>query len=253
MSQPFTEEFLNDFIDGQLSGEELLRAERLFRENDAFREQVETYRAIGRQIKSLPRKSLPADFSQTVVRNLEQAPSLSNRTATEIIPSRSSRFWRNGLIASALAASCLLGVFLFQDQPNVAPRLATAPKSAARHEMDSSDEQPAPGAALKLQVRDQPNDHESVADYKSGNEGEAQAAPMPADRGGLQVGDPKREAGSSSSQSAERKSPAIEAMEEASKKEALPESLGVDPSIPLSVGEESSSAPDVVITKVGPS
>jgi hypothetical protein len=161
MSQPFTEEFLNDFIDGQLSGEELLRAERLLLENAAFREQVETYRAIGRQIKSLPRKSLPADFSQTVVRNLELAPSLSNRAATEIIPSRSNQFWRNGLIAGALAASFLLGVFLIQNQPNVAPDLATAPKSAARHELDSSVEKPVPGAALELQVHDQPNDNET--------------------------------------------------------------------------------------------
>jgi hypothetical protein len=254
MSQPFTEEFLNDFIDGQLSGEELLRAERLLLENAAFREQVETYRAIGRQIKSLPRKSLPADFSQTVVRNLELAPSLSNRAATEIIPSRSNQFWRNGLIAGALAASFLLGVFLIQNQPNVAPDLATAPKSAARHELDSSVEKPVPGAALELQVHDQPNDNETVADYKkSGNEGEAQPVPMLANRGGFQGVDPKRLADSSSNRSADRRPPAIEAMEEASKKEALPESLGVDPSIPLSVGEESSSAPDVMITEAGPS
>jgi hypothetical protein len=242
MSQPFTEEFLNDYIDGQLSGEELLRAERLLLENAAFREQVETYRAIGRQIKSLPRKSLPADFSLTVVRNLEQAPSLSNRAAVEIIPSRRSRFWRNGLIAGALAGSFLLGLLFIQNQPNVAPDLATAPKSAARPELDSSAEQLAPAAALEMLVEkttDQPSANEPTADYKSGNEGEAQAAPMPADRGGSQGVDPNRLADSSNNRSAVRRSPASKAMEEASKKEALPESLGV----------ESSSAPDVAITE----
>ncbi len=227
MSQPFTDEFLNDFIDGQLSGEELLRAEKFLRENASFREQVESYRAMGLQIKSLPRKSLPGDFSQTIVQKLEAESTREIRPPAESLRThgnslRRSPLWRITLIAGALAASFMLGVFLLQNQPRVAPELATAPKSTASPSIDSA------GSSVGTEEKHETGraiielNNGSIEDQKRTITGKAQALPLPSDRSKIDSShEPDPDGELASGMSANSKDPGRELFRKEARSEVL--------------------------------
>jgi anti-sigma factor RsiW len=66
------EELLSAYLDGELSADEQDRAERLLADDPQARRLLDEFRGIGRQVRSLPLKKLPADFCQQVLRRAEQ-------------------------------------------------------------------------------------------------------------------------------------------------------------------------------------
>ncbi len=123
MSRNFDEDFLNDYLDGNLSGPELARAERLMAEDPSFREQVESWRAIAQQCRAFPKVALPQGFADQVVSRAFGSSSLTPSSAGQLTgaatpsPAAARRGSKAGprtlrwMSAAALAASLVLGVF----------------------------------------------------------------------------------------------------------------------------------------------
>jgi len=72
MNQPTDDELISAYLDGELSGEELLRAERMLEERPECRQLVEELRAIGGGLRGLPRHKLDDDFADRVLRRAER-------------------------------------------------------------------------------------------------------------------------------------------------------------------------------------
>jgi hypothetical protein len=125
MTRNFDDEFLNDFLDGHLSGKDLARAERLMLEDANFREQVDSWRAISRQCQTMPKCSLPAGFADLIVSRAFVSPPLTDAPVSQgsTGPSATSKGMNSPgknmirlsplLYAGTLAASLLLGIFFF--------------------------------------------------------------------------------------------------------------------------------------------
>lgn len=123
MSRNFDENFLNDYLDGNLTGPELARAEKLMAEDPSFREQVESWRAIAQQCRAFPKVPLPQGFADQIVSRAFGSslptPSSAGQLTEEATPSpaaarRGSKAGAQTLrwmSVAALAASLVLGVF----------------------------------------------------------------------------------------------------------------------------------------------
>lgn len=84
MNHPTDDELISAYLDGELSGEELLRAERMLEERPECRQLVEELRAIGGGLRDLPRYSLDDDFADRVLRRAERE--MLSAVPPEIVP-----------------------------------------------------------------------------------------------------------------------------------------------------------------------
>lgn len=71
-------EMLSAYLDGQLTGEERARVERLLEEDGEARHLLEELREVSRAVSTLPRESLPDDFASQVEASLMAEPSGEN-------------------------------------------------------------------------------------------------------------------------------------------------------------------------------
>jgi hypothetical protein len=106
MKEPFSEEILSAYLDGEISPDERARVERRLERDPRAREQVEDFRRLSQIFAGLPRTELPASFAGEVLQLAERRmliPEGSVRPAR----GRASR-WVLGAAASMAAAAALL-------------------------------------------------------------------------------------------------------------------------------------------------
>jgi hypothetical protein len=72
MNHPTDDELISAYLDGELSGGELLRAERLLEERPECRQWIDELRAIGGGLRDLPRHTLDEDFAERILRRAER-------------------------------------------------------------------------------------------------------------------------------------------------------------------------------------
>jgi negative regulator of sigma E activity len=80
-SEPFTEELLSAYLDGELPAEQQARVERWLAESSKHRRMFDDLQAIRRELQSLPQQSLDAAFSQRVLAAIRQRAEESESAA----------------------------------------------------------------------------------------------------------------------------------------------------------------------------
>jgi anti-sigma factor RsiW len=128
------DELISAYLDGELSGEELLRAERLLATQPESRQLLEELTALRASLQGLPRQSLERGFADGVLRRAERemlqpsqpvSPSIAPRN-DDNPPVLSWRRWQRPLIWSTLAVAASLVIMMFSpDRQQVA--IAPAP------------------------------------------------------------------------------------------------------------------------------
>ncbi|HEY4311764.1 MAG TPA: hypothetical protein VGN12_20120 [Pirellulales bacterium] len=124
------DELISAFLDGELSGQELLRAERLLATQPESRQLLEELTALRASLQGLPRQSLERGFADRVLRRAEREMLQPSQTVspTSIAPRNddhppllSWRRWQRPLIWSTLAVAASLVVMMFSpDRQQVA-------------------------------------------------------------------------------------------------------------------------------------
>src|SRR5262245_51346713 len=106
MKEPFSEEILSAYLDGELSPDERARVERRLERDPRAREQVEDFRRLSQLFAGLPRTELPASFASEVLQLAERRMLIPDGAAGPA-RQRASR-WLLGAVASMAAAAALL-------------------------------------------------------------------------------------------------------------------------------------------------
>ena len=73
MNEPFTDELISAYLDGELSPDEQANVEQALVESAECRQMFEELRALRGDLQALPNHRLPADFSERVLQRAEQA------------------------------------------------------------------------------------------------------------------------------------------------------------------------------------
>ncbi len=147
------DELLSAYLDGELSPDERVRAERLLAESENARQKLEELRAMSSSLAALPKRKLPVDFCEETLRLAERR---KTEGATErVVPSFVERWqtrWKEprswlwlGVVASA---AILVAVFSPQWEDLSQYKVAKGPSSSA------------------MRARSDVSDAESVADEK---------------------------------------------------------------------------------------
>jgi anti-sigma factor RsiW len=128
------QELISAYLDGELSGEELARAEHLLATKPDCRQLLEELRSLRTSMQALPRQKLESGFADAVLRRAEREilqPTRSVATTVQTVrdderPSMVSwQRWQRPLAWSALTiAAALLIMFFSPDQPR---QVAMAP------------------------------------------------------------------------------------------------------------------------------
>ena len=106
MSEPFSEELLSAYLDGELSPQLRSAVERWVENSSAASQKLEEFRRLSRLFGELPRSEVPPEFSNEVLHLAERRMLLPEAGAA-----RQSRRWRNwalALAAPAVIAATLL-------------------------------------------------------------------------------------------------------------------------------------------------
>jgi len=77
------DELIGAYLDDELSAEDRTRVESLLAESEESRQMLDELRALRSHLQSLPRHTLPADFSQQVLKRAEREMLLGRTTAGE--------------------------------------------------------------------------------------------------------------------------------------------------------------------------
>lgn len=122
MSQPtltINDDLLSAYLDGELTPAEREQVERALARSETLRAEFARLRQATRAVANLPRVSLPADFSASVLRAIEQRGTLP--------AAHSGSLWtRHGkkLAAAAALAACVVVAVQFSGQRPEEPRVA---------------------------------------------------------------------------------------------------------------------------------
>ncbi|QDT33794.1 anti-sigma factor family protein [Thalassoglobus polymorphus] len=111
MALPFSEDLLSAYLDGETNPEETALVERLLAEQPELQSELHQLTDLSQSIQALPRIPAPDDFVQSVLSEVNQRRPVQPKSPSSMPEekSRSSRLWKNGLIA----ASLLVAVGLF--------------------------------------------------------------------------------------------------------------------------------------------
>jgi len=122
------DELLSAYLDGELSGEDLARAERLLATQPDARQTLDELAALRASLRSIPRERLEPGFAQTVLRRAEreilQPQTEGIESASDVAASRpferpppiSWQRWKRPLAWSALAIAAGLVIMLFSPE-----------------------------------------------------------------------------------------------------------------------------------------
>lgn len=149
------DELISAYLDGELTGQDLARAEQLLASQPDSRQMLEELTALRASLKSLPQHKLGPDFAESVLRRAERemlqpgvtgvsaaeagGPALPDPAATwkaEVPPILSMSRWTRPLIWSALATAAAIAVMMFSppDAPN---KVAMGPAPQANGQQDA--------------------------------------------------------------------------------------------------------------------
>jgi negative regulator of sigma E activity len=108
------DELLSAYLDGELAGEELARAERLVAEQPGSRQWLAELRALGEGLRALPRSHLGEGFPERVLRKAERQLLSESQVPLASPADSSPARWRNKrpwiYAAASLAAGLLVAV-----------------------------------------------------------------------------------------------------------------------------------------------
>ncbi len=124
MTQLPDDELISAYLDGELSGGELARAEHLLATNIECRQLFEELTALRARLRALPKSQLSDDFAATVLRRAEREmlqPSAAPRSTAiagdqPTLPFTSWRRWARPLVWSGLAAAAALLIMAFSPE-----------------------------------------------------------------------------------------------------------------------------------------
>ncbi len=127
-----SEELLSAYADGQLTGADKVRAEKLIADNPHYAELIEQWREQGQMIRALPRFRMDRDFSDRILvtHDLERTDLLPQRSSIQ--SERSLKLWDGRTAAAAilaLAAMILLTLFVFPAAPQPMSEVAVSSPS----------------------------------------------------------------------------------------------------------------------------
>lgn len=135
--QPFDDERLSAYIDGELTDAEREQFERLIEQRPDYRQAIDELRTLRERIKALPAHGLGGDFAERVLRKAELATLVG---PGEPVTSKESASWlsRNKTLALiAGLAACLLAMIVLPSQTEKEPAVAALP--AERVEFEEAD------------------------------------------------------------------------------------------------------------------
>ncbi|HEY5313561.1 MAG TPA: hypothetical protein VIK18_13630, partial [Pirellulales bacterium] len=125
------DELLCAYLDGELAGDELARAERLLAEQPASRQLLAELRALGDGLRALPLGQLGEGFPQRVLRKAERQLLSESHVSTAHPADKPPARWRNKrpwiYAAASLAAGLLVAVV------SLPHRSTKSPAAAAEH------------------------------------------------------------------------------------------------------------------------
>jgi hypothetical protein len=109
MKQPFSEEILSAYIDGELPAQERAAVERWLEESLEAREKLDGFRRLSGLFADLPRNEVPPEFPTNVLQLAERRMLLPE--ARPVQPRQSLRHWALAG-GSSIAAALILGLML---------------------------------------------------------------------------------------------------------------------------------------------
>lgn len=139
-----SEQLLSAYADGQLTGADKVRAEKLIADNPHYAELIEQWREQGQMIRALPRFRMDRDFSDRILakHDLERTDALPQ--GSSIQSERSFKLWDGRTAAAAilaLAAMILFTLFVFPAAPQPMSEVAVNPPSKSQSpDLSTNDE-----------------------------------------------------------------------------------------------------------------
>ncbi|MGQ0634574.1 MAG: anti-sigma factor family protein [Planctomycetaceae bacterium] len=134
MTEPFAEEVLSAYFDGELPPEQRAQVERWLETSPRAQQTLAQMRQVSAGLRSLPRAELPAEFAAQVLQEAERQMLLPVAAAAR--PPRPIRAWLFAAGGLATAALLLVTMQLADRAPQraAAPNLAAAPGDVLRSE-----------------------------------------------------------------------------------------------------------------------
>lgn len=107
MSNPFSEELLSAYLDGELSASDRAELEHRLESQPRLRERLSDLREVSELVRQMPRPAAPAGLREQVMAHVvRHSANLTHRAAASI------PFFRRKSVLAGLAATLLLGVAL---------------------------------------------------------------------------------------------------------------------------------------------
>jgi len=104
MNEPFSEELLSAYVDGELSASERAEVERWLEQHPAARDRVEDFRRLSQMFGNLSRTEMPLEFRTEVLQRAERRMLLPDPAT----PASKGRGWLLALAAPLAAAAVLV-------------------------------------------------------------------------------------------------------------------------------------------------
>jgi len=153
------DELISAYLDGELTGNDLARAEQLLASQPDSRQMLDELMALRASLQALPQQKLGPDFAESVLRRAERemlqpganqvaaieaaSPTPVDTWRPEVPPILSMSRWTRPLVWAALTTAAAIMIMMFSP-PDAKQKVALAPKVA---------DGPAP-ADLAMQARD---------------------------------------------------------------------------------------------------
>ncbi|MBI2823389.1 MAG: hypothetical protein HYX69_01720 [Planctomycetia bacterium] len=137
------DELISAYLDGELSGEDLARAEQLLATHPDSRQMLEELTALRASLRELPKHELGPDFAASVLRRAEREmlvpasavamprPHEEKSASAGRPPVLSWARWQRPLIWSSLAVAAALVIMFLSPDERHQPQVAQAPAPAA--------------------------------------------------------------------------------------------------------------------------
>lgn len=131
------DELLSAYLDGELTGDELARAERLLAEEPSRRQLVDELRQMGDELRKLPRTPLGDGFPERVLRSAERRL-LAESALSASRPNKRQARWRHmrALVYAGVSLAAGLLIALVSWPPRLEQREVPVPLALHDRELD---------------------------------------------------------------------------------------------------------------------
>ena len=119
--EPFDDELLSAYVDGELAGAELAQVEQRLANDPQAKQLVDELRALSHQVQSLPQEAVGEDLRSAILQRAERAMLLGTAEQASMPPRNLSSARRWAWAVMALAACLLLTIYLPSTQQDEQP------------------------------------------------------------------------------------------------------------------------------------